>query len=354
MLSDVISAENLTKYNAAAKICGVVMSEIVSKIKSGEILSTRDLNQYGDRRIDEECASIYKRETRGVAFTTSISLNNCVSNYVHEASNDTFNTIRSGDVVKIELGVNIGGCISVLGETIYVERASESEASESEASETNQSRYIQFLDELSKEVVDLLVPGATNDDIRIRIESKCTEMGCFPVENTTSYQHCGGQLDIPESKYIITNYQKYYDHDDNLAVLENLCFEFETGDVYTINLTLIENDLDQIDETKHEYIEPHDSHIYRFNDSYYNLRLQMSREFLSTVKGKHGINAFCGLEYKVDGRNRVGLRDCLEAGILEEYPVMYSKDSRPVYHKKFTVIVGDTKCITLKYTRERK
>ena len=95
------------------------MTEIVSKIQSSELLNTQALNEYGDNRIKEECSKIYKREIiKGIAFPTSISLNNCVSNYIYENGNDEFNMIKPGDVVKIDLGVNLGGCISILGETI--------------------------------------------------------------------------------------------------------------------------------------------------------------------------------------------------------------------------------------------
>ena len=72
-------------------------------------------------RIVEECNKIYKKETvKGIAFPTSISLNDCVGNYLYETSQEfeNYNTIKKGDVVKIELGVNLSGCIANLGETV--------------------------------------------------------------------------------------------------------------------------------------------------------------------------------------------------------------------------------------------
>lgn len=341
MLRDVISEQDLTKYNSAAKICGVVFKELVQKIRSGEILETKLLNEYGDSRIAEECDKIYKRESvKGVAFPTSISLNNCVSNYIYEENNTEFNKIKSGDVVKIELAVNLGGCISVIGESILI----------GDQSESSNSKYLELLEDLYKSVVALMIPGNLNDDVRMIIESKCTESGCFPVENTTSYQHLDGQLDSYESKYIITNYKKKYDMDDNLVVLDNTCFEFEAGDVFTINLSIIPNDYDQFDEATHKYIQPHESHICRFNDEYKTLRLKASREFCSMAKAKYDTNAFNCIPYKGDGRGRLGIKDCINNGILETYNILYSKDRYPVFHKKFTVVVGDNKCHVLRYT----
>jgi len=343
---DKISEQDLTKYNTCAKICGLVIKEIFSKILSSEMLSVTSLCEYGDTRIKEECDKIYKRETvKGSAFATSISLNDCVGYYIYEGGNEKdtseYNTIKLGDVVKVELGVNISGCIANLGETmVYTNDKSQ---------ENVNKKYLDLLNELQTDVQKLLIPGNTNDDVKIIIESKCTQIGCFPVENTTSYQHLDGQLQTLESKYMITNYQKYYDDDNNLAVLQNICFEFEQGDVYTVSLVLVPNDIEQNDETTHNYIEKHDPHIYRFNDQYYGLRLKMSRDFFSKAKSEHNTNAFNSLPYKNNSRHRVGIKECYENGILENYPVLYTKDKYPVFHKKFTDIVGDNKCVTLKY-----
>jgi methionyl aminopeptidase len=339
---DKISEQDLTKYNTCAKICGLVIKEIFSKIRSSEMLSVTSLCEYGDTRIKEECDKIYKRETvKGVAFATNISLNDCVGYYIYERDMDEYNTIKTGDVVKVELGVNIGGCIANLGETIiYTDNKNET---------TNENKkYLDLLNQLQTDVQKLLIPGNLNDDVKIIIESKCTQVGCFPVENTTSYQHLDGQLQTFESKYMITNYQKYYD-DDGLAVLQNTCFEFEQGDVYTISLVIVPNDIQQNDETIHNYIEKHDPHIYRFNDQYYGLRLKMSRDFFSNAKSQHNTNAFNSLSYKQNYKYRVGIKECYENGILESYPILYTKDKYPVFHKKFTIIVGNNKCITLKY-----
>lgn len=344
---DNISEQDLTKYNTSAKICGIVIKEIFSKIRLGQMLNVRDLCQYGDDRIQEECNNIYKRETvKGVAFATNISLNDCVGYYIYENGIDEYNTIKPGDIVKVELGVNIGGCIANLGETIIY---NVSDNQNNDNKNNDNQKYIELLDELQGDIQKLLIPGNINDDVKIIIESKCTQRGCFPVENTTSFQHLDGQLQTSESKYMVTNYQKYYDDDNDLVVLQNVCFEFEKGDVYTINLVIVPNDIEKDDETVHNYIEKHDPHIYRFNDQYYGLRLKMSREFFSKAKPKHNTNAFNSLPYKDNAKYKVGIKECYQNGILEDYPILYTKDKYPVFHKKFTVIVGDNKCLILKY-----
>ena len=136
-----ISEEDLTKYNSSAKICGIVFREIVFKISNNEMLETNLLNEYSDRRILEECSKIYKREDKNIAFPTSISLNDCVGNYIYGEGRDDYNIIKNGVVVKIELGVNIGGCIAVLGETIiYNSQGNQDNNSEENSSDQDYNK----------------------------------------------------------------------------------------------------------------------------------------------------------------------------------------------------------------------
>jgi methionine aminopeptidase len=340
----------LTKYNTCAKICGTIITEITSLINSGKMLNVSALCKYGDLRIKEETDKIYKRENdKGIAFPTSISLNNCVGYYIYEEDRDEYNNIKEGDVVKIELGVNISGCIANLAETIiYTPKQQNLEESSVVSLNSSEQKYIDLLNNLQNEIYKILLDGNVNSDVRILIESKCTEAGCFPVENVTSYQHLDSQLQTSESKYIITNYQSYY-HDDQLAVLPNNSFEFKNGEVYTINLTIIPNNIEQQDETAHNYIEMHEPHIYRYNNLYYGLRLKSSKEFLSNVKKEHSTNAFNCIDYKTKSKYKLGIKECYQNGILENYPILYSKDKKPIFHKKFTVIVGEKRCVKLKY-----
>ena len=130
--------------------------------------------------------NIYKKEeNKGIAFPTSISLNNCVGNYIYD-SNQEYNKIKNGDVIKIELGIQISGCIAILGETICEREASERDATPRE--------ILTFLNKLKKDIVSAIRVGETNYEIKYLIQSKCTEIGYFPVENTTSYQSSESQF----------------------------------------------------------------------------------------------------------------------------------------------------------------
>lgn len=337
-----ISETDLTRYSICAKLCGKIFLEVIHRLQTEDITDVYELQTFADNRIVEECSKIYKRESdKGVAFPTCISLNECVAyNRGHQG-----NVIQPGDVVKIELGINIGGCIAILGKTA-VYKASNEQYSE-------YSEYIRLLEGFQTIVAESVCPGYTTDDLRMTIESMSTQAGCFPVANTVSYQHLQGQLRTSDSKYIVLNPLKSTREQDTDTEIETCPdldnFEFLEGEVYTVNVCVIPNDNNNIDETSHEYDIRHEPCVYRLNDLFYNLKLRMSREFYSDVKSKYGNNAFSAEEYKQVGKYRVAIKDCLNAGILESYPVRFSRDLYPVFHNKFTFIVKGNSCKILDY-----
>lgn len=304
----------LEKYNAGLKIAKKVYTNIVESIQKGE-RNVKVLTTMGDKTIEEECDKIYKKEkNKGIGFPVCIMLNNFIGNCVGTV-------IKEDDVIKIELGVNIGGCIAMYGNTLTLR--------DSEVHE----EYINLLNELQKMVVQIMKEGETNDEVRVNVESLCSEHNCVPVENTINYQHLEGQLRTADSKYIIFNYKKYYDMEDNLVTEPNDCYEFEEGEVYTVSLKIHK-------ETDTKYKREHEALIHRFNDYFYNLKLKSAREFLSKVKSKVGNNAFISSKFLESTRDKLGFKECIDTGILEEYPVTYLEDSNViVYSKVFNVLV---------------
>lgn len=310
-------------YNISSKVCSIVYKKIADLITDGA--KVEDVCAFGAEFIITECENMkktydfcpHKYSSMYVGFPVSISLNNCVGNYVYEKERTNYNVIKKGDIVKIEFGVNIDGCISIIGETIAVGEP--------------ENKIIAFLHSLEKKVLKMMIPGNVNDDVRTVVESLCTENDCFPVENTTSYQTHEKYLKTQESKYILLNFVKYYDSDDYLIVEPNTCFEFEDGEVYHINLTITPTLESQ------RYKKEHNSHIYAFNDVFSGLKLKSSKEFHSSIKKIHGTNGFV-MKKDLDPKFTIGMKECKKRGILTEYPIYYNNKER-VYHKKFTAVV---------------
>lgn len=321
----------LEKYRLGSIICKTVFNKLKDEILKNNIINVLELTKLGDQLLIEEYEKrkILNVKSVKIGFPTCISLNNCVGYYIYEndKSFETFNNIKKNDLVKIELGLNLDECINIFGDTFY--------NNDNNVINKN-NEMLNVLDKLELKITKLMNSECTNDDIKRLIESYCTKYNCFPVENTVSYQHLNFHIQSDESKYIVTNHKKYYDEDDNLAVCQDICFDLEQHEVYTINLTIIPNTLD---EKNHIYSELHQPHVYKYNEYYHNFRLQSSKQFYSHIKKTHGFNPFSMVNYNNNPKYKMGLRESLDNGILNYYPVLYNKQNLPVFFRKFTIIV---------------
>ena len=314
-----MSEIDITKYNTAAKICGDVYNMLKKKILEG-CCNVNDLYTFGMNEIVDRCHLVYKKiKRKGIAFPISINLNNCIDHSIDSG------IIHLNDVVKIKLGVDIDGCIAMLCETfIYNE-------------ETNYSdQYIEFLKQLRKNIIKEFKAGNTNDEIKILIESKCTEMDCFPIINCKSFQHYDNQIynENPETKYMILNYHKLYNKDEYL-MQENTCFELLENEVYTININIVPDNednytgnTDRIDEKMYS-TDLNVSYLYKLTDNYYDFKLQSSKQFYCNVFSKHYYNVFDIRDYTYDIKNKLGIKEAKNIGVLDVLPVRYTKNKKP-------------------------
>lgn len=320
----------LQKYNLGDTICKNVFSKLKDEICNNKKTNVYELVKLGNELLIQEYNhlnnSTFNLITKKVqiAFPTCISLNNCNGYYIYEENNDDFNLIKPTDIVKIELGINIDNCITLFGDSFIQVENSQIE------------KLLKMLDKLEYKIKKIANTDSTNDDIRMLIESYCTKYNCFPVENTFSYQHLNEHIECDESKYLVTNYKKYYDEDDNLIGNQDICFELDENDVFTINLTIIPND---IEENEHVYVEKHSPHVFKYNEYFHNFKLQSSKEFYHFIKKTHSFNAFPMVEYKKNVKYRIGLKESLDNGILTYYPIYYSKSKLPILFKKFNIII---------------
>jgi len=318
---------DLTKYNTSAKICGIVYNKLKDAIFIDSILSVKKLYEIGMNEIQNQCNNVFKKiDRKGPACPISINLNNCVDNFTY---NDEL-MIQPDDIVKIKLGVDIDGNIAMYGNTFKYNKDEE-------------DSYIMFLTQLKKDVVKNIYAGNTNDEVRIFIESKCTDNGCFPIENCKSIQHDENTSEDDWPKYMILNYEKKYDKDEYL-IQDNECFEFLENEIYTINLTIVpENDNEKNIMIK----EP--GNLYKLTNYHYGLKLKSSRTLYSIINNNHYNNIFDISQYTKDIKLKLGLPECIKNNVIEELPVYYLKNKLPVYSTIFTICVQKKSSLLLKY-----
>lgn len=321
-LTDII----ITKYNSASLICGKIYNELKSSILNGNY-DIKYLCNFGNTRIQEELSKIYKKEEKNIAFPVSISLNNTVSN----SSSEYDSTIKLDDIIKIELGVSISGYISVLAETFTI-------SLNQQVDDINK-----FLIDIQNNILVKIKQDETGDEIRMYIESQCTNNNVFPIENCISFQQEENFLTTFDSKYMILNYKKYYNKNDELISKFNDNYIFEENDVYTINLSVTPNNKN---DSILNYKKHNKSYIYRLNEFNYSLKLKNSRLFYNIIEKNHSKYAF-NIEKYDNIQSRIGIKEMLKNDIIEEYPILYT--TVPVIVKKFTILVRKDYSKLLKY-----
>lgn len=108
----------LTKYKTAGTICNNVLRKVLSECRPGA--SVREICTLGDDMIFKETDKIYRKEKdlkKGIAFPTCCSINYVVANF-SPLKSDEDETIKEGDLVKIELGVHVDGYVATAAHSL--------------------------------------------------------------------------------------------------------------------------------------------------------------------------------------------------------------------------------------------
>lgn len=111
------------KYKDGGLIAQNVLKELIEKCQPGA--DVHELCQYGNQRINEEVGKIYnnKKFQKGIAFPVCISLNN-ISGHFCPLKEDSVQ-LKDGDLVKIDLGVQIDAFPVMLAHTVLVGKHSD-------------------------------------------------------------------------------------------------------------------------------------------------------------------------------------------------------------------------------------
>lgn len=329
----VLSSDTIAKYNTSATICSKAYKHLKELVISNQERNIKSLCDIGNQMILTELSNIYKKnKDKNIAFPVCISLNNIISNHTGEI----VNSIKDTDIIKIKLGVSLCGCISILTETFIIK--------ENEPIQ----RVINFLDDISEDILEMIKHEETVDEVRIFIESKCTEQIVFPIPNCISYQQEQSFIKTLDSKYMILNHIAKYDMNDYLLTEQNINFEFEEDDIFTINLTVIPLE-DDIEPNQVKYRILDNSFIHRLNDTNYSLKLKSSKEFYSKIKKEHSYYAFDIKKYLDNPKDRMGISECKKHNLLDVYDVTTVHNNLPVISKEFTIIIGKNNSKKLKY-----
>ncbi|XP_017694140.1 PREDICTED: proliferation-associated protein 2G4 [Lepidothrix coronata] len=177
-------AEDLvvTKYKMGGDIANRVLRAVVEAANSGA--SVLCLCEKGDAMIMEETGKIFKKEKemkKGIAFPTSISVNNCVCHFSPLKSDQDY-ILKDGDLVKIDLGVHVDGFIGNVAHTFVIGASKENPVLGRKAD------VIKAAHLCAEAALRLVKPGNQNTQVTEAWNKIAHSFHCTPIEGMLSHQ----------------------------------------------------------------------------------------------------------------------------------------------------------------------
>lgn len=320
-----INDDSILKYKKAGQIVNDAMGNLLKKIKPKQnvLLLCKECEKY----IIEQTNQVYPEiKHKGISFPVCISKNN----YAGYKRNNHVEYIEESDLLKIEMGVHIDGYVAVLCHTYLVKNTKNIKDKEKKA------RVMKAAIESAREILKIMKPGKLNKEIVNILNESAKEFSCnLPISD--SFGSIPGVLSHQVSKNIIDNYNT-----DEVGIIHRFILNRENPlyDCTMNELELEENEVYVIDivfSSGTGRIEKEESTIFRKIYPYKeNLKLKCSKDVIRNFK-----NLFPQVLENIEPRTKLGLKECLEKGILEEYPICKEKDDEYIARIKYTVIVKE-------------
>jgi len=307
----------VTKYKMAAEIVNKVLKELVDASKLSA--SVRELCILGDKRLAEETSKAFKKDkklTKGIAFPTCVSVNNCICHFSPLTSEPDV-ILADGDMVKIDMGAHIDGFIAVVAHTVVVGATVDNPVTGSKADALLAAHLA------SEAALRLVKPGNETYEITETVSKVGEAFECKPVEGMLSHQLEQNRID--GEKTIIQNPSEPQrkEHDK---------FEFALHEVYAVDVLISSGD-GQGREKDAKIT------VYKKTDDTYMLKMKTSREFYSKVSKQFGTMPFNLRSMEDEKKARMGVVECVTHKLIEPFQVLFDKEGACVAQYKFTVLL---------------
>ncbi|XP_037955307.1 proliferation-associated protein 2G4 [Teleopsis dalmanni] len=312
-------AEDLvvTKYKLAGEIVNKTLKTVVGLCVAGA--SVRDVCTQGDNLIIDETGKVYKKEKdlkKGIAFPTCISVNNCICHF-SPTKNDPDQTLKDGDVVKVDLGAHIDGFIAVAAHSLVVGASNDTKVTGRKADVVLAAYWS------VQAALRLLKSGSSNNTITEAVQKVSESYECKPIEGMLSHEL--KQFKIDGEKTIIQNPNESQKKEHEKCT-------FETHEVYAIDVIVSTGEgIGREKDTKVA--------IYKKTDENYMLKMKAARALIAEVKSKYGNMPFNIRHFDEETKARMGVVECVSHKMIEPFQVLYEKPSEHVAQFKHTVLL---------------
>ncbi|KAI9333684.1 peptidase M24, structural domain-containing protein [Obelidium mucronatum] len=305
----------MQKYQASAAFANEALRLVLTNCTVGANVS--ELCKLGDDYILEQAAKVFSKGSveRGLAFPTCISINNVVSNY-SPLKDESAAVLEAGDVVKVELGVQIDGYVSTLAHTIVL-NPTPLEPVTGRKADVIAAAYM-----AAEAAIRLVKAGNESSQIFQTVNQIASSFGVRPVEGTASHLM---KRFLLEAEQAIPNSTDPSTTD----------FTFGENEVISINIVFSTGAGQAYESTTHP------TTVYQRDVSAaQGFKLKASRNTFNTVTKNFGVFPFSsrGL-FDLDPAHKLGLPEVVKSGVLCGRPVIVEQDGEFVAQFKATVMV---------------
>ena len=300
----------MEEYEKSGKIVSKIRDNSVKMIKDG--LAIIELVEY----VENET----KKAGAGVAFPCNVSINEITAHYTSSA-NDT-NIIKTGDLVKLDLGVEIDGYIADSAITVMAPGDDLEEKFSEETIEKNQ-KLIEASDAALETAINTVRAGVELGQIGKAVEETVNTFGFRPIANLTG--HSLDQWDLHSGISVPSI-------DDGSTV------KLKEGDVIAIE-PFVTDGVGWVTDTTNV-------NIYKFL-TYKPFRMQYTKKLLNEIKSNYPKLPFSSrmLSEKFNvNRLNSSLKQLSDAMTIYPYPALKEKSNAWVSQKEHTVIVEKDSC----------
>ncbi|KAK6308423.1 proliferation-associated protein 2G4-like [Coregonus clupeaformis] len=308
----------VTKYKMGAEIANQALKTVVEAAKAG--VTVVSLCEKGDAFIMAETGKVFRKEKdlkKGIAFPTSVSVNNCVCHF-SPLKSDPEITLKDRDLVKIDLGVHVDGFISNLAHSFVVGVTKDAPLTGRKAD------VIKAAHLCAEAALRLVKPGNQNSQVTEAWNKIAKSFKCSAIEGMLSHQL--KQHVIDGEKTIIQNPTDLQRKDHEKA-------EFEVHEVYAVDVLVSTGEGKAKDAGQRTTIYKRDP------DKQYGLKMKTSRSFFSEVERRFDAMPFTLRAFEDEGKARLGVVECAKHELLQPFNVLHEKEGEFVAQFKFTVLL---------------
>ncbi|KAF2101727.1 curved DNA-binding protein [Rhizodiscina lignyota] len=322
--------DTLTKYKQAAQISNKALEAVSGWCTEGAHII--ELCERGDALLDAEVAKVYKGKkiSKGIAHPCTISPSSYVTPYTPLKSDaeEASTTLKKGEVVKIQLGVQIDGFGTIVCDNIVVGGVVEGRTADLLLATHYANELLLRLmvppglvaatEEEKKKAEGQKPPSQTK--INQLLEKVVKAYDCNLVESTTCWLF--ERNEIEGKKKIILAPGEGVKGDGNPEPMEvwgvEMGVSLGSGKVKTL---------------------PNRATLLRRTTTTFGLKRASSRATLSEIVKKFGTFPFSMRQLEDERAAKIGVMECVRGNVLRQYEVVGDKEGEPVSRLFTTVVI---------------